>query len=268
MADSHTQSPPLSGVIALFDRKERRHVVSRALGASAEKLDEGFCNEISSALQDVRLTPESTRWFTDFHLDWLAGALHVYAKGEQFCPGEGLWANSGEAEHRLVCGNQEDIDLLLVQGNDLILVEAKWFGSWDDEQLKRKLGRIATLRKCIASLCAQTQMPQVRIRFVFLSPIKPPDRTQNIWTEHGGGEPLCWIKLEPPSERCYALRVVRWSPNPQPKGKSAADGTHWRLEKISMPKSSPSPKARSASTVQGCQKALPGHMLQGDGILE
>jgi hypothetical protein len=63
----------LSEVLARFDRKERRHLIERALGGPIPtSLAESFLCEVNKTLRLSLST--NTQWFMDYHIDWLVGA--------------------------------------------------------------------------------------------------------------------------------------------------------------------------------------------------
>lgn len=221
----------LGDALTRFDRKERRLVVSTALGRAAHALDQDFCDQVSRGANIQPLPAQETRWFTDYHFDWLAGALRVYAYGEERCLDRPV-ENAGPEP--LIQGNQQDIDLLLVRGTDLVLVEAKWFGGWSSRQLESKLHRLGRLRRYASEACRDAGTDEVHIHFLLMSPMEPPAWAKAIWRAHGAGTELGWLPMRAPAERTSALVVTRCNP----EGKSSATGTHWQVAKVGMPGSS------------------------------
>ena len=95
--------------------------------------------------------PESAWWATDYHINWLAGAIAVYGRqSEQLPPFPNppfppLRPADSSTARKLVEGNQEDIDLVISFGQHLILVEAKAYGTFTDRQINSKLARLNIL---------------------------------------------------------------------------------------------------------------------------
>ena len=71
----------------------------------------------------------------DYHLDWLAAAVHAF-KLNAFSHKVSLWPeeNKGLLTHTVL-----DIDLVIADAKRVILIEAKAFGSWNPEQLTKKI---------------------------------------------------------------------------------------------------------------------------------
>jgi hypothetical protein len=71
---------------------------------------------------------------------------------------------------RLIKGNLEDIDLVIASGRDLILIEAKAFGSWDNKQLRSKLERLDLLHDDYEQIADRAERDRVRMHFLLMSP--------------------------------------------------------------------------------------------------
>ncbi len=84
----------------------------------------------------------------NYHINWLAGAPAYYPEGSACLNSARPNRSSALAVPvgRLIEGNQEDIDFVIASGRNLILVEAKAYGGWDDDQLQSKLDRLDLLR--------------------------------------------------------------------------------------------------------------------------
>ena len=123
----------IADVLERFNRKERNHLVRMALdqGDQPPKLGDHFRADVAAALQFQGAIGADAWWATDYHLEWLAGALVVYAKGEQ----EAKQARDKFSD-QLIKGNQEDVDLVIASGLDLILIEAKGESHWNKNSLR------------------------------------------------------------------------------------------------------------------------------------
>ena len=126
-----------------FDIKERAWLVRNAMGSMSPLLSGQFVSRISEALMiSPPLEREKVWWGIDYHLDWLAAAMHTFNVSSMFCEPASMWP---ETNDRIVAGNVEDVDLIMADTDRLILVEAKAFGEWDLNQLRSKLSRVDRL---------------------------------------------------------------------------------------------------------------------------
>ena len=112
----------LDAALDSFNRKERNLLV-RAMLADGRLplLGKSFCDQVTEKLGFG--IPEDAWWATDYHISWLAGALALFVKGYEetrICPNP-----ENEHKRRLVEGNQEDVDLIIATGCNLIFIEAK-----------------------------------------------------------------------------------------------------------------------------------------------
>ena len=118
----------LADVLKRFNRKERNLLVRAVLGDEQEplKLVEAFRRDVARELK-IEMIPDGAWWATDYHISWLAGALAYYTEGDAGLNKARLNRSSGPSPRRsrLIEGNQEDIDLIIASGRDLILIEAK-----------------------------------------------------------------------------------------------------------------------------------------------
>jgi len=151
-----------------FNRKERYWVVRTALGSHGETLDAGFCAALERVLSDkeVKINPREAWWGMDYHFNWLFAALRMHC--DEYEPGEErAWSNAAGA----VQGNQEDIDLVVATGSDLILVEAK-NGAWSSDQLRSKIERLKLLQADESGVVGLGER-SIRLHFVLMSPSDP-----------------------------------------------------------------------------------------------
>ncbi|HEY0218823.1 MAG TPA: hypothetical protein VGC26_03505 [Afipia sp.] len=220
---------PLSAALERFNRKERNLLVQAILGHKERKLQlsDAFRNVVATQL-GLATVPQGAWWATDYHLSWLAGALAVLEKGEaaidRTLP---PWSNPKQGTKiegnvtQLVEGNQEDVDLVIATGLELIMVEAKGFGSFDSCQIQSKLDRIEMLRQ-FYTVSIKPQRNIVRFHFIFVSPKKPPDFPWPRWALNKSGA-IPWICLELGKrltvERCDSQH------------NRDADGCHWHVRR-------------------------------------
>ena len=130
--------PDLIEIMESFNRKERFFLVSQALGKPEFELSDDFRQKLGDKV-GVTIPTERVFVAMDYHLDWLHASL-VLDHPERY--GEPPFANTSN----LITGNQRDADLLVAFKADnryhLILVEAKCYGSWDNDQMNGKAARL------------------------------------------------------------------------------------------------------------------------------
>src|SRR5208283_549288 len=148
----------LAQALERFNRKERNLLVRAILGDEKEnplRLSEHFRKQVEDKLE-IKV-PEDAWWSTDYHINWLAGALAIFMKGEEAAvKNKNTYLNLEKNGRRLAEGNQEDVDLLIAVEKHLILIEVKAYTSWDNAQIASKLARLELLhdfyeseRKCV-----------------------------------------------------------------------------------------------------------------------
>jgi hypothetical protein len=167
-----------AGSLERFNRKERNLLVRAVLGheTKALELSGEFRKTIADALQ-IAPIPLGAWWATDYHIAWLAGALAVYTEGAEQAVAKGARPNPSANGSSLVKGNQEDIDLVIASGIDLILIEAKGVGAWGNEQLRSKLARLELVRNEYMSSITKTPSALPLVNFHFCS--CPPTRQRS-----------------------------------------------------------------------------------------
>lgn len=204
-----------------FNRKERNLLLRAALGHKTDKplqLDADFC-ALSSAKLNIANIPSNAWWATDYHISWLAGALAMYFNDTAALTQGRL--NLTARDRNLVEGNQEDIDLVIAFGQDLVLVEAKAFGAWSNAQIDSKLDRLNLLLDYYNLI----KLPETSIRFhfVLISPRRPEKLTAKSppWSTYG--PELAWVRLD--VEATAVSEVTRCHAD----GTIGRDGSHWRI---------------------------------------
>ena len=96
-------------------------------------------------------------------LDWLAGALYLHTRPPDPYAGRGN-------RPRLIKGQQEDIDLVVASGGDVILIEAKAFSASSNKQLKSKLQRLKALCDNETGIYpSPPEEEQIKLHFVLMS---------------------------------------------------------------------------------------------------
>ncbi len=153
-----------------FNRKERNLLIRDALGHSPSKtlsLNDNFRQRIGTALNGLEI-PKDAWWATDYHLNWIAGALALWRNGEQAIGTTQINDLAEDGMRRLVEPSQEDADLLIAFDTTLILVEVKAFGYFTNKQIDSKIHRWRLLTR-------QAQVPgsNVTFRFMLMSRTRP-----------------------------------------------------------------------------------------------
>lgn len=129
------------------------------------------------------------------------------------------WPNVKKPDGRqLVEGNQEDVDLVIATGCELILIEAKAYGAWDRDQLNSKLARLNLLHDFYIKM-ARTE-PAINFHLLLISPERIKLTTH--WPRWAcEGQEIPWIPLEIPS----VFEVTRCDL----RGTRDADGGSWHI---------------------------------------
>ncbi len=123
-----------------FNRKERYWFLREVVGESAFKLDDKFRKRLGSLIGVG--VPEDAYVAMDYHLDWIALALHLAEYGDSGQPILKQEIRAGEQ----INTNQMDIDALIAFGEGaktrLVLLEAKMETGWNNPQLQAKVDRL------------------------------------------------------------------------------------------------------------------------------
>jgi len=153
----------LTNILDRFNRKERNLLIRDALGHSPGKalsLNDDFRERLGGALGDLEI-PKDAWWATDYHLNWIAGALALWRVGEQVINTAQINDLSENPVRGLVERNQEDADLLVVFDKTLILIEVKAFGYFTNKQINSKVHRWRLLKK-------QSELAECKLTFHFM----------------------------------------------------------------------------------------------------
>ncbi|HTR17094.1 MAG TPA: hypothetical protein VMI52_08690, partial [Acetobacteraceae bacterium] len=231
----------LAQILERFNRKERNLLIRTVLDCGQNKppqLSEGFCQKVTNQL-GLDTIPSDAWWGTDYHINWLAGALTIFMNGEAEV-GRKRYPNphlpievslQGEDssqgnKRQLVEGNQEDVDLVIATERDLILIEAKAYSTFGNPQIASKIDRLNLLHDFYEELAASGSDRVVRFHLLLLSPKKPQnlERLWPNWAPKNKESEIPWIKLQTNATPSI-LNVTRCDEN----GLSMAAGTHWHV---------------------------------------
>jgi hypothetical protein len=210
----------LAAVLERFNRKERNLLIRDILGHTQKALllSQQFRDRVTEKLALTEPIPEHAWWATDYHINWLAGALAILMQG--LPPGHAV-PNSD-----LIQGNQEDIDLVIASGDYLILIEAKAYGQWEREQIRSKLARLERLHVFYRALEDQSRR-RVRFRLLLFSPRQPKKLKLDCpsWAREDAlvSSEIPWLELRLDDATESILEVTRCGRN----GDRAADGGFW-----------------------------------------
>ena len=214
-------------ILRSLDRKERFAVLRETLGFDriAPELRQRFPQE-AERLHRRTGAKEHAFVAMDYHLDWIQIALHLAAN-----PGIDLEKPFESPDVDNINKDQEDIDLLVTfetgdensPATHLVLIEAKAYLPWTNEQLKSKTGR---LREIFGE--NRTQAGVVFPHFVLMT----GRRSDNIqtrewpgWTKDAQGNPF-WLEYDLPGRR----KVTRCTEG----GKPDKCGGHLRLDCVPL----------------------------------
>jgi hypothetical protein len=193
----------LAEVLERFNRKERNLLVRDILGHAEAKLrlSSDFVERIQ-AKTNVTLGADAW-WATDYHFDWLFAAVMVFLG--QTVPAQ-VHPNTS-----VMTLTQEDADLIIADGNHLMLVEAKAYGGFGNEQVARKRLRFDQLRALAGD--------DLDLHFLLMSPREP----QRLAVPPGSLK-LPWIplKIDGASTICRVECC-------DAAGKPAAAGGYWSV---------------------------------------
>lgn len=159
----------LTDILDRFNRKERNLLIRDASEHSSSKallLNDSFRKRIGAALGFE--IPDDAWWATDYHLNWIVGALAVYCYGKQAIGTAQINLQSENPVRWLVERTQEDVDLLIVIDTTLILVEVKAFGYFTNKQIDSKTRRWLLLKRQ-----SELSGSKVTFRFMLMSRTKP-----------------------------------------------------------------------------------------------
>jgi hypothetical protein len=160
----------LADALKRFNRKERNLLVRAVLGDEQTPLllSDQFRKDVATKF-GIEIQPDAW-WATDYHINWLAGALAYYTEGDA-CLNRARRNTEPSSSGQMIEQNLEDVDLIIVSDHDLILIEAKAYAYFDNAPLKSKLERLDLVRNEYPRLTMQN--PVVQMHFLLISPTEP-----------------------------------------------------------------------------------------------
>lgn len=200
-------------ILKSFNRKERFFLIQGAAGKEAFSLSEDYRQRLAKAICFDEI-PSEAFVAMDYHLDWLHASLFLaYDKQDEkepFCNDIGVST-----------GTQQDTDLLIAFNSEgvyhLILVEAKAYSSWDNDQLKSKAERL-----CKIFGNDGNRYFNVKPYFNITSPSKPQKLKTEGWPKWMSD--YKWIELKVPGRR----KVTGCDQD----GNSANERPYFKIEKV------------------------------------
>jgi hypothetical protein len=221
---------PLANILERFNRKERNLLIRDILDCRGKPLPLGsnFCERLAKTVGIPKESLDGAWWATDFHFDWLAGALLTFMKGETL--------SRQDNRSKLVMGNQEDVDLVVVAhvpaattSHHVILFEAKAYGHFTTEQYQSKVTRLEKLYAFYREL--ERESPhKISFHYVLYSSNKPSKLVPKFlpWQSNVATVPEhMHLELTLPSSSILA--VTRCNDKDVPDIK----GTFWKCIKLS-----------------------------------
>ena len=168
--------------LQIFNRKERFAVIQNVYGNESDvvTLCEPFRKKLYKSLDEDIPVPNSVFLATDYHLDWIEVAL-VRTENNKISLGTPFKSPSSS-----INTNQQDIDLLVafnstVNGEcltDLVLIEAKAYTGWNNDQLHSKVER---LQKIFEDENGRKYCSIARPWLVLMSPKKSNKVEHDYW---------------------------------------------------------------------------------------
>lgn len=246
---------PLADTLERFNRKERNLLIRDILDCwdSIPPLGPAFCERLAEVVGISANFLNGAWWATDFHFDWLAGALLNFMKGKTPQCNTPMPANAkSEDKVRLVMGNQEDIDLVVVAHEPaaktyhLILFEAKAYGHFNKKQYKRKINRLELLYAFYTGL--KKESPQeiesphnIVFHYIAYSPTEPQrlEAVRLPWQSNVATK-LKHTYLRLRLSETSILTVTRCKAD----GLRSIEGAHWKCEPLQSSRRSGAPQER------------------------
>jgi hypothetical protein len=125
---------------------------------------------------------------------------------------------------KLIRGNQEDIDLIIASGSDVILLEAKGHNAWANPQLTSKIERLNMLCDSASGIVwPEFSTHPITLHLVLMSIREPYKVVCDEWPAwaKAGNRPY-WMGLDAGSDH---IRIERCDVD----GRADASGRHWRF---------------------------------------
>lgn len=193
-----------------FNRKERYWLINKALGDGASRLDAEFVDELTKILGEN--VPCDAWWAMDYHIDWIfATLLSLEENKDCYCNDFGY-----------ITSTQEDVDFIVAFDNKIILIEAKWDGSWSQSQIGNKLERLGEIKKIAEKL-------NISVFGVLSSPRKPQKLNASdslFWNVKS--KDYSFVCLKPSLDDINFNKVTRCDG----QGIKNSNGKFWMVEKV------------------------------------
>ena len=263
-ASAHAMTLRFVDALKRLNAKERNFLMRYAL---ADRLSDGFVNDLVAHLQQIGLTgldgARAVYFGMDYHLEWIHAAL-LLAMGTLTLDDQGKSVPRSGGQ----TGRIEDVDLLVVLEKSngmlvLVLIEAKGVTSFSTAQFKSKVARLELLQADMTPAGAPASDPAAVPTSVWLESIlllmspensKPSPAncvlcaealaTVGFWPGPQGSESLVWMNLkgffsdlgDPPS----SWRITTsYSSGDRATNLTARTDTpydHWRIERRTFAK--------------------------------
>jgi hypothetical protein len=236
-----TSVPRLRDCLDAFNRKERNLLLRDALGDLKKRLV--ISNQYLKRVWDEceftgpRPAAQDFGWWTDYHFDWIIGAVAAYYKphlirsaleAKKHAPFDlnSLLENPSAGQYdALIQGSQEDADLLLCSNRTVIIIEAKGYTSFSGAQLERKLRRVDALKKFAEETRSLVGSPaSLRFKLVITAPRRPRHLDELLSREKVG-----FIEMKG-HNLTRKLRVTRCDDG----GRRSKSGAHWKIYRARM----------------------------------
>ena len=191
------------GILEGFNRKERNLLAREILGhgQSSLCLTEVFVRQIEDR-SGLKLA-FNPWWATDYHIDWIVAAVMMFT--EQIVPESRQHRRTG-----VTTATQEDFDLVIADGQHLILVEAKAHGAWSQKQFDRKHKRFEQVRSLAGD--------RLKVCLLLMSPKK----SEGLKIPDGSG--VGWLPFNIDTS-LTSYRVTRCDA----QGEPGIKGDHWKV---------------------------------------
>lgn len=178
----------LADVLGQFGHGQHSFLTSASFagGHRPLRLAAGFRRQVARALEiDVGIEADAW-WAADYRIDWLAGALVAYV-AQAAAPAaprinrSTATASPRVAPRRLVEDNRDDVDLVILSGLNLILIDSMPGGRWAGVQLSSKLRRLDLLHTEYSDTVRQAGIEHpIRFNLLLVSNTRAAD-TASIW---------------------------------------------------------------------------------------
>ena len=203
----------LIAILESFNRKERFFLISHALrgpqGKPVFTLADDFRQELEDKVE-ICIPGKDVFVAMDYHLDWLYAGLTKWQAANAGVTGKSVFPNPWSEfpdikgkKVKVVRGDSEDVDLLVAfrQGGQyhLILVEAKAYSGWSNDQLKSKANR---LREIFGD--DGKGFGGVKPHFCLMGPKESAGL--NLESSPDWMKPIKWLTLALPPERRVVTR--------------------------------------------------------------